>query len=156
MTTVFSNIAEAAPMDACSACKRCSKTSTAKTAPMGSITMPSHFNVDATRLLGRTCRSSGPITVGPVTVRIPPSRKASSQSKPKIKWAAMATNTNVIAAPTVQRRSAALPASRNSESFNDNPPSNMMTATDNDTSGNSKLGPADLSPPVTLARNSSG
>ena len=53
-------------------------TTTASRAPMGSMTMPSQRRMFATAALGRTTRSIGTITVGPVTrVRVPNSRAIS-------------------------------------------------------------------------------
>ena len=82
MTVVRNSIPTAAlNVESAEATIKCSNTRTASTAPMGSMTMPSHLSVLETRRLGRTCRSNGPITVGPVTTRIAPSRKQSCQSK---------------------------------------------------------------------------
>ncbi len=57
-------------------------TSSARVAPIGSITIPSHFTTALIRRFGLTVRSSGAMTVGPVTTRIAPSRKATRQCRP--------------------------------------------------------------------------
>ena len=61
-----------------------SKTSTASSAPMGSMTMPSHLRTLPLVPVGRTKRSSGPITVGPVTLRMAPSSRAMLQFSPRM------------------------------------------------------------------------
>ena len=55
---------------------------TASSAPIGSFTMPSHFRILRTRDGTRSVRSMGPITVGPVTIMIPPSSAEISQDRP--------------------------------------------------------------------------
>ena len=58
-------------------------TSVAKLAPTGSIMIPSHFKMGAMEPVGRTCRSSGPMTVGPVTERIAPNSVDTAQPRPR-------------------------------------------------------------------------
>ncbi len=43
---------------------------------MGSLTIPSHLRNDAGLGFSRACRSSGMITVGPVTIRMLPKSTA--------------------------------------------------------------------------------
>jgi hypothetical protein len=53
-----------------------SKTRTARMTPIGSIRIPSHLSTLPSGCLGRICRIRGMMTVGPVTVRIAPSSRA--------------------------------------------------------------------------------
>ena len=59
-----------------------SKASTAASAPMGSFRIASHCNRVAGRRDSRAVRSSGAITVGPVTIMIPPKTAALDQLSP--------------------------------------------------------------------------
>ena len=59
-----------------------SSTSTARMAPIGSMVMPSHLAMVPTRPAGRTWRSSGSTTVGPVTVSSAPRTTATSHENP--------------------------------------------------------------------------
>ncbi len=125
--------------------------------PIGSMTMPSHFSVVATRRLGRTCRSNGPITVGPVTTknRAQQTTQPPLEAKCKVRCNRRPQESDQIP-PIVHSRSAVLPASRSSPNFSDKPPSNMITATESETSGKRSRGPADSSPPVNSAIRLSG
>ena len=59
-----------------------SRTRTARMAPIGSIVIPSHLAIVPTRPAGRTWRSSGSTTVGPVTVKSAPITTATSHENP--------------------------------------------------------------------------
>jgi len=52
-----------------------SKTNRASIAPIGSFTIPSHFNIEFTCPFGFTNLKRGIITVGPVTTKIAPSKR---------------------------------------------------------------------------------
>ena len=69
-------------------------TSTARTAPIGSIVIPSHLAIALTRPFGRTCRRRGTTTVGPVTVRIAPVSSARAGLKPRMTYAAAAASSH--------------------------------------------------------------
>jgi hypothetical protein len=56
--------------------------STAASAPMGSLTIASHCSKAAGRLDRRAVRSKGAITIGPVTIMMPPKTVALSQLNP--------------------------------------------------------------------------
>ena len=56
--------------------------STASSTPTGSLTMPSHLSSEAVSLFSRAWRSSGRITVGPVTTRMAPSTHDTGQLSP--------------------------------------------------------------------------
>jgi len=58
------------------------KASTVMSTPTGSLTMPSHFSSAADSLFSRAWRSSGMITVGPVTTRMAPSTTATGHARP--------------------------------------------------------------------------
>ena len=51
-------------------------------APIGSLTMASHCSNTDGRRASRACRRSGAITVGPVTIMIPPKTEAAAQPNP--------------------------------------------------------------------------
>jgi hypothetical protein len=59
-----------------------SKATTANSAPIGSLTIASQRNSEAGRASSWAWRSSGMITVGPVTTRIAPSTIAVGQLSP--------------------------------------------------------------------------
>ena len=110
-------------------------TTTASSAPIGSMTMPSQRRILAMEALGRTTRSMGTITVGPVTsVRVPNS-SASIQSKPSSQWVARVITAQVERAPTVTSRWTTLPISFHSDRCRVRLPSNRISATANDTNG---------------------
>ena len=58
-----------------------SSTSTASSAPIGSMMMPSQRRMLEMRSLGRTARSIGMITVGPVTQVSAPNSSATGQAR---------------------------------------------------------------------------
>ena len=59
-----------------------SKTNTATVAPTGSIKIPSQRKTEAIFAVGRTFRSSGAMTVGPVTMISAPKSSARSHGSP--------------------------------------------------------------------------
>ncbi len=59
-----------------------SKARTAARAPIGSLTIASHCSNCAGLRLSRACRNSGAITVGPVTIMIPPNTADEAQLSP--------------------------------------------------------------------------
>ena len=59
-----------------------SNASTAARAPMGSFRMASHWSKVAGRRDSRAVRNSGAITVGPVTIMIPPNTAELDQLRP--------------------------------------------------------------------------
>jgi len=59
-----------------------SKASTAASAPTGSLTIASHCRSCAGLRARRAWRKSGAITVGPVTIMMPPKTAAAAQSSP--------------------------------------------------------------------------
>ncbi|GLO13845.1 hypothetical protein PPUJ20028_24260 [Pseudomonas putida] len=110
-------------------------TTTASRAPIGSIMIPSQRRMLAIVDFGRTTRSMGTITVGPVTrVRVP-NRIASGQSNPSSEWVARAITSQVTSAPTVTKRCTTLPISRHCDKCRVRLPSNRISATASDTSG---------------------
>ncbi|MDT4836417.1 hypothetical protein FQZ97_701140 [compost metagenome] len=112
-------------------------TTTASSAPMGSMTMPSQRRMLAIDGFGRTTRSMGTITVGPVTsVRVPNS-SARSQEKSSSQWVARVITAQVSRAPMVTMRCTTRPISRHSEKCRVRLPSNRISATDREISGNS-------------------
>jgi len=100
----------ASPKPAVVAAGSVSYTRTARVAPMGSMTIPSQWATRATVPTGRTWRSSGPTTVGPVT-------------------------TTVISAPTVTRLQTDAPMARRSRALRLSPPSNRISPTASETRG---------------------
>ena len=76
-----------------------SKINTANSAPRGSMTMPSQRSVLAMRAFGRSVRSIGITTVGPVTQARAPNRKAMAQSTPATRRAASASSNSAATAP---------------------------------------------------------
>ena len=54
----------------------------ASSTPMGSLMIPSHLSSEALSLPSRAWRSSGMMTVGPVTTRSAPSTHATGHSRP--------------------------------------------------------------------------
>jgi hypothetical protein len=99
--------------------------------------MPSHLATGPTRPVGRMCRSNGPITVGPVTTRMAPSKRASEPGMPKISFAATAVSPHVTKTPTVSSPASDLQVFRSSRKRRLKPPSNRISPTDRDTTGNS-------------------
>ena len=60
-----------------------SNVNTASDAPIGSMIMPSHLNIEATEGFSFICFNKGIMTVGPVTTKIVPSSMAIFNSKSK-------------------------------------------------------------------------
>ena len=90
------------------------------------------------RSFGRTARSIGPMTVGPVTTMIAPNSTASGHARSTRKCAAHAITAHVIATPTVSIRHSSEPMSCSSWNRSVRLPSNRITATDIETTGNSR------------------
>ena len=67
------------------------------------VTIPSQRRVFATASVGRTVRSIGTITVGPVTTTRAPNSSAMPGARPTTKCAAALTTPKVTSAPTVTR-----------------------------------------------------
>ncbi|MNO99494.1 hypothetical protein D3C76_912650 [compost metagenome] len=110
-------------------------TTTASRAPMGSMTMPSQRRMLAIADFGRTTRSMGTITVGPVTrVRVP-NKVASIQSKSSSQWVARVMMSQVDSAPRVTIRRTTVPISRHCDRCRVRLPSNRISATASDTRG---------------------
>ena len=100
--------------------------------------MPSHCSMLASLALGRTERSKGAITVGPVTTDIAPNSKEISQDICKIQCADKVPIIPVTIAPTGIRLRTILLWPRISENRRVRLPSNKMMATARETMGNSK------------------
>ena len=106
-------------------------------APVGSLTIASQRIAEPSLAVGRMCRSSGMMTVGPVTTRIAPSNADRGQSKPRRKRAAMAESTHVATTPMLAKLRTTRPIFANSAMSRLRPPSKRMIATERDTMGNS-------------------
>ena len=112
-----------------------SNTTIAIIAPIGSMMIPSHFKMLPTFPSGRTCRSSGPITVGPVTNKIDPNNTDNRQFNPNNAKAASAATAKVIAAPHVTKAQITPRDALCSRRFSVSPPSNRISATASETAG---------------------
>ena len=112
-----------------------SKTSTASNAPSGSMMIPSQRRIRPTCAVGRTVRSIGTITVGPVTTMMAPNSIATRQSKPIRKWLAVPTITQVTSMPTDTRLRTTRSRPRISSKRRVMAPSYRMKATESDTRG---------------------
>ena len=107
----------------------------ASSAPMGSLTIASHFRNEEARRSSRVLRSSGSTTVGPVTTVIAPNSSAAPQPMPAQSRAASAARTKLIGSATMVRRSTPSPAARSSRTSSANPPSKTTMATARPTIG---------------------
>jgi len=87
---------------------------------------------------GRTERSKGLTTVGPLTTAIEPNTSAIAQGKSKTKRAVIASRAQVINTPTVISRVTTAPWPRMSEILSVKPPSKRMIATESETKGNNR------------------
>ncbi|CRZ45864.1 Uncharacterised protein [Vibrio cholerae] len=115
-----------------------SYTITTNSAPSGSIKIPSQRRIFAKRAVGRTVRSKGTITVGPVTTVKLPNISANGHSKPSNQCAAVLVIPHETSAPTVTMLHTVLLTPRISLKFRVRLPSNKITATASETSGKSK------------------
>jgi hypothetical protein len=125
----------AASKPAVEAAGRASYTRTASAAPIGSMTIPSQWATRATVPTGRTWRSSGPTTVGPVTTTIAPSRRAVPAEKPRSRSAAQVAMAQVMSAPTVTRLQTEAPIALRSRARRLSPPSKRINPTERETRG---------------------
>ncbi len=114
------------------------KTSTAKRAPSGCMTMPSQRSTLATFLLSFNMRNMGTITVGPVTTTSEPNNNDNSQGKSSNQCVAKAMVIHVTAIPTVTMRLTTDSRPLISLKFKVNAPSNKITDTARETTGNNK------------------
>ena len=116
-----------------------SYTATAKSAPMGSITMPSQRRTLLMFLFGRMVLSIGIITVGPVTTTSEPNKSAIDGSNPNSLWATNEVLNHVNTAPTDTKRRTMASKPLNSENRRVKLPSNRIMATLRETTGKSRL-----------------
>lgn len=100
--------------------------------------MPSQRRMLATLALGRTVRSSGMITVGPVTVTSAPNSSASAGGRSMKNQAAAAMISQLSSAPKVTMLRTTSPWPRISRTRNVSAPSKRITATPSETSGKSR------------------
>ena len=89
-------------------------TSSVIVAPMGSLTMASHFRNEADRGSSFAWRSSGMMTVGPVTTKMAPTSIATGHDMPATTCAARVPNTQLSGSATATSRSTPDPAERSS------------------------------------------
>ena len=87
-------------------------TTTARIAPSGSISTPSPSSTARTWSLSRTERTSGPITVGPVTETSAPNMNAVPQGSTPSRPASNVPTRNVVKSPTVSRLRTTAPTRR--------------------------------------------
>ena len=80
----------------------------ANNAPIGSLTMPSHFRTEATRGFKRAWRNIGMTTVGPVTTSNPPKTAETGKLKPAMKYNPDAISAHPRGAPKTIMPNAAL------------------------------------------------
>ena len=111
-------------------------TSTASRAPMGSMTIPSQRRMLATCVVGRTLRSIGTITVGPVTTVSAPNRIASSREKFSNQYVASVVTSQVINRPLLTKRRTTCSRPLISLKRKVRLPSNSTTATASEINGN--------------------
>ncbi len=102
---------------------------------MGSLTIASHLRKEAARRSSLTLRSSGRITVGPVTTVMAPNSTAGRQSMPPASAAASEASTKEIGRATAVSRHTPSPAERSSRKSSARPPSNTTMATASPTIG---------------------
>jgi hypothetical protein len=100
--------------------------------------MPSQRSSRATLALGRTLRSNGTITVGPVTTTRAPNSSASSKGRFSRPQADSVTTPQVISAPQVTSRRTVFSRPRISLKRRVRAPSNRMIDTARDTPGSSR------------------
>ncbi len=122
-----------------SSARTSSNATSAAVAPIGSMSTPSARRIGPVVPAGRTNRSSGPTTVGPVTTSTVARTIATSFEMPKISRAEYQPTIPVTMAPIVIRRRTTTPVLRSSRGGRSSPPSNRIRATDSETSGNSVL-----------------
>jgi hypothetical protein len=93
---------------------------------------------------GRTYRSRGVITVGPVTTRIEPKSTDNSGFNPKIMYAEIEAKIHVVKTPMERRLCTTILVPIRSAIFRLNPPSKRIKASDMDMKGK-RSGPINLS-----------
>ena len=98
--------------------------------------MPSHFRILEMVLLGRTLRSSGIITVGPVTQTNAPNSSAIKGSMSNNRYVDSATMAMVITTPTDTSICTTVPCCLISSNSKVSDPSNKMMATPKEIKGN--------------------
>ncbi len=96
---------------------------------MGSTMSPSDRRMVLTSRGAIMWRSSGTITVGPVTTMTAPKRAAPCHCMPMIEWASQAAPTPVIATPMVSRLRTGAPTADSLLMSRVRPPSKRMIAT---------------------------
>ena len=112
------------------------KTNTASKAPTGSIRMPSQRSSWLTFGVARMVRSSGLITVGPVTTTRAANSSAISTENPVTAQVPAAISPQLSSAPQLTILLTAAPWPRRSPSRRVRPPSNNTSATPRETIGN--------------------
>ena len=100
--------------------------------------MPSQRRMLAIFAVGRTVRSIGTMTVGPVTTITAPNRVATCHDESVSQSVASVATTQLTSVPHVTRRNTTRSTPRISENRRVRLPSNRMTATDNEIIGNSR------------------
>ena len=102
------------------------------------MTMPSQRSNRDTLLTGRTLRSSGTITVGPVTTTKAPNSSAISSGSSRKYQVAVVTTAQVTRAPQVTSRRTVRSRPRISSNLRVSAPSNRMIDTARDTLGSNR------------------